>query len=146
MKLFTKSSRCKKSSKIRRQIAVPTLIPFLEPSELAREPIIESATLQTEEGNIMYNSNLQEYQIFSKGVWMNLHMNLTKTLPNEEEKEPIDTETKEESLQCAICMTNRKCMALSPCNHLCCCYGCVKQIDSCPLCREKIKSVKQIFI
>lgn len=65
---------------------------------------------------------------------------------NESEKEPIDTEIDEENLQCSICMTNKKCMALSPCNHLCCCYNCVKQIDSCPMCRTKIKSVKQIFI
>jgi len=36
---------------------------------------------------------------------------------------------------CAICMTNEKCMIIVPCGHYYTCIECTKKINKCPICR-----------
>ena len=36
---------------------------------------------------------------------------------------------------CAICMTNEKCMVIVPCGHYYTCAECTKKINKCPICR-----------
>ena len=36
---------------------------------------------------------------------------------------------------CAICMTNEKCMIIVPCGHYYTCTECTKKINKCPICR-----------
>ena len=37
---------------------------------------------------------------------------------------------------CAICMSNEKCMVIVPCGHYYTCAECTKQITKCPICRR----------
>eukprot|EP00760_Papus_ankaliazontas_P031700 PhM_4_TR5410/c0_g1_i1/m.14273 len=39
---------------------------------------------------------------------------------------------------CVVCLENSKDTCLFPCRHLCVCWGCSRQVDACPLCREVI--------
>lgn len=43
---------------------------------------------------------------------------------------------------CAICMTNEKCMVIVPCGHYYTCHDCTSKINKCPICR--ISFVKAI--
>ena len=45
---------------------------------------------------------------------------------------------------CVVCFENEINILLKPCNHLCTCEKCTKQIDSCPMCRKKIKEINKI--
>lgn len=63
-----------------------------------------------------------------------------------EEKQIVDEETDIEELQCTICLTYKKCMMFEPCNHLCVCNECSKNINECPMCRSKFTNVKYIFL
>ena len=45
---------------------------------------------------------------------------------------------------CVVCFENEINILLKPCNHLCTCEKCTKKIDSCPMCRKKIKEINKI--
>lgn len=65
---------------------------------------------------------------------------------NQEEKEYEDIVTEIQELQCVICLDNKKCKTLIPCNHLCVCHKCSKEIKECPICRSNFNKVQHIFI
>jgi hypothetical protein len=50
-----------------------------------------------------------------------------------------------EELKCPICMENKKCIAFD-CNHLCSCNACARDLDTCPMCRAKIKTKTRLFL
>ena len=60
--------------------------------------------------------------------------------------------TSQEELLCVVCFTNKKCMLLRPCNHVCLCKDCTdllqreNELKECPLCRGLINRVERIFI
>jgi len=59
---------------------------------------------------------------------------------------PSDDEpTKVGELQCAVCMDNKRCIAFN-CGHLCSCNACSRDLDKCPMCREKIKTRTRLFV
>jgi hypothetical protein len=41
---------------------------------------------------------------------------------------------------CAICMSNEKCMVIVPCGHYYTCAECTEKITMCPICRNPFKS------
>ncbi|PJE79819.1 hypothetical protein CI610_01215 [invertebrate metagenome] len=43
-----------------------------------------------------------------------------------------------QELRCIICMLRKKCVALLPCRHQCCCVKCSNRVASCPMCREAL--------
>lgn len=62
------------------------------------------------------------------------------------EKEFDDVVTEIQELQCVICLDNKKCKTLIPCNHLCVCHKCSKEIEECPICRSKFNKIQHNFI
>lgn len=59
---------------------------------------------------------------------------------------PSDDEpTKVVELQCVVCMENKKCIAFN-CGHLCSCHACSRELDTCPMCRVKIKTKMRLFV
>lgn len=46
---------------------------------------------------------------------------------------------------CAICFENEAIVALNPCGHTNFCYGCIKNIEICPICRKRIEGVLRIY-
>ena len=54
----------------------------------------------------------------------------------------------QESVLCKICFKNNSCIVLSPCNHMCACNTCIRQITNkkCPICRIVYKSYSNIYI
>ena len=66
-------------------------------------------------------------------------LKLTDKVP---EKENID-------ILCYICKENNRSILLLPCKHLCACFSCAKKLlqlsDYCPVCREKVEHVIQIY-
>eukprot|EP01117_Protostelium_nocturnum_P009975 TRINITY_DN3553_c0_g3_i1.p1 TRINITY_DN3553_c0_g3~~TRINITY_DN3553_c0_g3_i1.p1 ORF type:complete len:603 (-),score=245.46 TRINITY_DN3553_c0_g3_i1:95-1903(-) len=57
----------------------------------------------------------------------------------EEEKEKEG----KEDIECVVCLSEKKEVMISPCNHLCLCKGCSnnlkKSLKECPICRTKVK-------
>src|SRR5665648_248252 len=54
--------------------------------------------------------------------------------------------TEECSLQCVVCMTNKRNVAFQPCHHLAVCAQCTKDLESCPICRTSIAVIVPIII
>ena len=69
--------------------------------------------------------------------------------PEEELQEQLESE-REQKL-CLICTVNTKCAVLLPCRHCCLCVECSEKLMSveqpqCPLCRQGIANVMQIYL
>lgn len=56
-----------------------------------------------------------------------------------------DTKASDEVNECQICMENER-RAAFDCGHCYLCISCAKKQTECALCREPIKSIKQIFL
>lgn len=65
------------------------------------------------------------------------------------QEEKVDEEKKKEGI-CVICQTESAHILLLPCAHLCVCSNCLpptlKNGNTCPVCREKIKEVKRVYL
>jgi len=60
---------------------------------------------------------------------------------NFENNEPApndDTNTKYDEMTCVICMSNKRNIIITVCNHFVMCNTCSKSMNSCPICREHI--------
>lgn len=67
-----------------------------------------------------------------------------------EQTDRVDLREETESLQCSICMENRKNVVYTACSHLECCISCTKEIvingnNECPLCRTDINDIVIIY-
>ena len=53
------------------------------------------------------------------------------------------------ALACAVCLTNKKCVAAS-CGHCCMCLTCSKKLmgmrDKCPICRHELYNLKKVYL
>lgn len=58
----------------------------------------------------------------------------------------VDLERTHNSSLCSICLINPCEMLIMPCRHACVCQDCSHDIDTCPLDRQKIDRMEQIFI
>ncbi|CAD8165429.1 unnamed protein product [Paramecium octaurelia] len=47
---------------------------------------------------------------------------------------------------CVICMQKEYSMIISPCGHICVCEDCSKQINQCPIDREKITKMQKAYL
>lgn len=60
------------------------------------------------------------------------------------------TETMNDNVNCVICITDPKTVALLPCRHLCLCQNCAtilrQQSNKCPMCRSIVDSIIQVPI
>ena len=62
-----------------------------------------------------------------------------------------DEKTEDEDKQCVSCMENKKMVLYTPCNHLCVCFKCSREIHAredmrkCPMCREEYKDRIRVF-
>lgn len=72
------------------------------------------------------------------------------TLPSTPREElAVALETEREQKLCVICTVNTKCAVLLPCRHCCLCMECSGKVGEggmCPLCRQKIDQVLQIYL
>ena len=52
-----------------------------------------------------------------------------------------------ESKLCCICLTEERTTLILPCKHMCLCSKCGKddRLSNCPICREEIEQVMEIF-
>lgn len=57
----------------------------------------------------------------------------------------VEIESIQDSKICLICYVNNKNILIKPCNHVCCCDGCIKEIQNCPLCDKRIHSTEKIY-
>ena len=64
-----------------------------------------------------------------------------------------DSADKSKDITCVVCQDNLKSILLLPCKHLCICPDCVAIIlglrfdkRSCPLCRERIENIMDVYI
>lgn len=48
--------------------------------------------------------------------------------------------------KCAICLVKPLEIVLNPCGHVCSCKDCVRNLKTCPLCRQVIENAKTVFI
>lgn len=50
-----------------------------------------------------------------------------------------------ESRLCVVCQERRKSHVLTPCWHFALCARCSKEVDDCPMCRQKIHKRQRVF-
>jgi hypothetical protein len=63
------------------------------------------------------------------------------------ENENINKKLEDQNMLCCICVTEKKVIKISPCNHLCVCDKCINTLNSkCPMCRGKINSYEKIYL
>jgi len=62
--------------------------------------------------------------------------------------EEEEIESMPDPLLCVICLDSKKCIMLSPCNHVCICENCsLKNLGrQCPICRTAITAKTKVFI
>jgi hypothetical protein len=48
--------------------------------------------------------------------------------------------------ECTICLCRETKVLLSPCNHLCVCYKCSKDLKECPKCRRSIVNKVKVYL
>jgi hypothetical protein len=60
-----------------------------------------------------------------------------KILSDVEESSNVRIFEDSSSDECAICMTNDKCIIIVPCGHYYTCASCTAKINKCPICRIK---------
>ncbi|CAF1181349.1 unnamed protein product [Rotaria sordida] len=64
----------------------------------------------------------------------------------------LQQELTNDSCLCIICYNNRKNIVLLPCRHLCVCVTCSKQLwnntqkQTCPICRNQVDNLLEIFV
>ena len=61
----------------------------------------------------------------------------------------VQNELIDESLLCVICNDQSRCIAFSPCGHVCVCAECGPLLPvgaACPLCRSTIQSTLKIYL
>lgn len=49
-----------------------------------------------------------------------------------------------EELQCIVCLSAYRKVLLHPCNHLCLCESCMKNLTNCPVCRKRIEYFQKV--
>jgi hypothetical protein len=47
--------------------------------------------------------------------------------------------------ECVVCLERPANTALAECGHVCTCFKCAKQLDECPLCRQKLTRLLQLY-
>ena len=64
----------------------------------------------------------------------------------------LQQELTNDSCFCVICLNERKTVVLLPCRHLCVCVSCSKKLrnvdqnETCPICRNEIESLLEVFL
>ena len=48
--------------------------------------------------------------------------------------------------ECVICLSEERTHMLTPCNHLCLCLTCSKNMKKCPSCRTPVRNVVRVYI
>jgi hypothetical protein len=48
--------------------------------------------------------------------------------------------------ECVVCLENEVSRLFQPCGHLCVCEGCCSNLETCPICRAKIKGTCKVFM
>ena len=88
-------------------------------------------------------NNLNYYQLKNLEAKIMSILNNYKIIKNKKLKEKTKGNMYGKKY-CVVCFENEINMLLKPCNHLCTCENCTKKIDSCPMCRKKIKEINKI--
>ncbi|CRK97313.1 CLUMA_CG010707, isoform A [Clunio marinus] len=65
--------------------------------------------------------------------------------PEESVNTTHEAESKRIDLTCSICMDNKIDTLFLPCAHLSCCRSCAQKCETCPLCRNPIKSTSVVY-
>ena len=73
-----------------------------------------------------------------------------KSLTQPRSTSPPVSKTPEELqrlFECAICQFEPRSHLIKPCNHLCLCEICAREIrDHCPICRQRIQLIERVFM
>jgi hypothetical protein len=100
-------------------------------------------------GALIYNFVRANY-IMDHNNDVNLHreilpstVQLTETRIVEFNDEKVQPDSE---LLCLVCLDNKRVILFEPCNHLCTCNQCSKEIQKCPLCNIEINNKKLIYI
>ena len=75
--------------------------------------------------------------------------NINKDNDKDKDKKNVhdkDDGDENENMKCVICLENDKSFLFMPCKHVCCCENCSKNLNQCPICRNKIESSFKIYI
>jgi len=74
-----------------------------------------------------------------------LEIKLQSTLKKLEQKKNELLKKQKDQKLCLICTEKEKCVAFTPCGHMCSCDGCSTQLGQCPMCRQPIQNRIKIF-
>jgi len=69
----------------------------------------------------------------------------TTRLQEDKRRAIIAKERAEDQNICVICKVEEKTHTFRPCGHFCVCADCSSQVQSCPLCRRRIRGVDRTF-
>jgi hypothetical protein len=67
--------------------------------------------------------------------------------PSPPSKLPGTLDELQRLLECVICRSETRSCLIRPCNHLCLCRKCAREIRyQCPICRQSIESIEPVFM
>jgi hypothetical protein len=138
-----------------------------------REKLINfKQLLETEKGNLGDETLQQEIEVMNKLISLepeispkeNAATSAPESSPQALVNAPVVVEevaaqeseamvmVDDQSVECVICLTNKKNILLLPCKHLCLCSECAnnqepsQRIAECPLCRKIITDKVSVFV
>lgn len=75
-------------------------------------------------------------------------------VPSEEEARQHDTPSKEDGLECRVCLDSTPICVILPCMHQCICCSCARLLAvdkergqvECPVCKTHVKKIKRVYV
>jgi hypothetical protein len=71
---------------------------------------------------------------------------LTGILTRRAELAQSEEERRARELSCAVCLDAPRGVAYGPCGHVACCAECAPKVDTCPLCKQGVRTRMCIFL
>jgi hypothetical protein len=145
------SNRNTNSSNIRTYHENPITGPFIvdEAALISDKLFSEVLGLECNGNNNIINGSSNQNIILSNNIEKDKkEKNVDQQSLENENKDNENDENKKDNdeTKCVVCIDKKKNILIIGCNHCCLCESCVKNIKTCPLCRQKIEKTMKIFI
>ncbi len=100
----------------------------------------------------MQTSRPKPKQILTKNIIdkKDAEMDDIKKIHQEREhnlKKQLEQQKKNFYPTCCVCMIEHLSIMVRPCNHICCCQGCLPFLQNiCPICKKRINSSERVYM
>ncbi|CAL1528891.1 unnamed protein product [Lymnaea stagnalis] len=111
------------------------------------EALLEAVFSSGHAGDAIGNASLEQGEIPEKGFQERDSPSYSSSSESQDSLKLMEeNRLLKEQRQCKICMDEEVCVVFLPCGHLVCCATCAPALNSCPICRAKIRGSVRTYI